>query len=520
MPFAVTEDHVLVPHSERGVLTVYFDDAYVWSFTTPRDGELRPGGWKVSWPNPLRPKLNGVTVVRMLNEGRRVFEKEIRFGDSTEHLELRDRHGNPIAVDRIGHLTRVFSATDGQVRGQIVEGTRRALNDLRADGYDAHLSYGCLLGAVREGRMIGHDSDADLAYLSRYNLPAQIISESFAMERSLRVRGWKVVRMSNADLKLLYPLPDGRRVHIDVFGAFHVGDTFYQLGGRSGVLPRSALTPASTVTLEGVELPAPADPEAVLAFLYGPSWRTPDPAFQNTDPPGGLRRIQGWMRGVRDDLMSWNEYLTAHRTTVPRKASTFARWTANRVGPKATIVDLGCGNGRDTAFFQRQGRTPVAYDISGRALAIARRRLQRAGVDQPAVRTLTLNDRRSVLLAGAELARTDEPVNLYARQLLGCLDAEAQELLWLLCSMALRRGGSLYLEFSSGGRRPKLRPNRLLSRVEVDTVIAGITARGGIIDEVIIEPGDDYLDQPDQRIARIVAHWARTEPDASRKDPS
>ena len=47
---------------------------------------------------------------------------------------------------------------------------------------------------------------------------------------------------------------DGRIVHIDIFGAFHVGDTFYQLGGRSGVLPREAIVPAGTVVLEGVDL--------------------------------------------------------------------------------------------------------------------------------------------------------------------------------------------------------------------------------------------------------------------------
>lgn len=508
MPFSATQDHVLVPHGERGVLTVYFDDAYVWSFTTPRDAVLRAGGWRTSWPKPLVPRLNGVTTVRIDRDGSTRFEKEIRFGDSTERLRLLDNHGNPVAVDRVGHIARVFSATDDGMRSHIIEGTRLALEHLRADGYDAHLSYGCLLGAVREGTMIGHDTDADLAYLSAYTLPSQIINESFAMERSLRRRGWKVLRMSNADLKILHLLPDGRRVHIDIFGAFHVGGTFYQLGGRSGSLPREALTPASTVVLEGVELPAPADPERVLAFLYGPSWRTPDPAFKNVDPPGGLRRIQGWMRGVRNDLIPWNEYLTENSAELPRSYSTFARWATDRLPKKAPIVDLGCGTGRDTVLFHRQKRKPLAFDISGRALVVTRRRLIRRGVENPPVEPLSLNDRRSVLVTGAELARTEVPVNLYARQLVGCLDDEARDLLWLLCSMALRRGGKLFLEFSAGGKRPKPQPQRLMSRVDVDTVIAGITARGGIIDEVVVEPGLDYLDQPDPRIARIVAHWA------------
>lgn len=520
MPFAVNEDHVLVPHRERGVHTVYFDDAYVWSFTTPRDGVLRPGGRMVSWPGPLRRKLHGVTVVAIDTDGNRRFEQEIRFGGSTAPLRLTDRLGNPVAIDRAGHLARVFSATGDEMRRQIIEGARQALDDLRADGYDAHLSYGCLLGAVREGRMIGHDSDADLAYLSRYTHPAQIINESYAMERSLRRRGWKVVRMSNADLKLMCPLPDGRRVHIDIFGAFHVGDTFYQLGGRSGSVPRSVLTPASTVRLEGIELAAPADPEAVLEFLYGPSWRTPDPAFKNSDPPGGLRRIQGWMRGVRDDAVPWNDYYRDSLPALPRKPSSFARWTAARLAPGAPVADLGCGNGRDAILFHRRGHRPIALDTASRALGFTRRRLTRAGVAASDVRALSLNDRRSVLVAGAELSRTPEPVNLYARHLIGCLNAEARDLLWLLSSMALRRGGSLYLEFSTGGRRPRLDPDHLLERVEVDEVIAGITARGGVVDHVSVDAGDNYLDQPDPRIARIVAHWPPRTSDSARKDPA
>lgn len=215
-------------------------------------------------------RLSGTTRVRLERDGATLFDSTVAFGGLLEPLVLQDRHGHPLAVDKMGHFTRVFSETDDDVRRQVVESTRKALVDLREEGYDAHLSYGCLLGAVRDGRMIGHDSDADVAYLSPHGSPADVIRESFAMERALRRRGWRVLRMSGADLKLLHPLPDGRNVHIDVFGGFHVGDTFYLLGGRSGRLPREALTPTSTVMLEGVELPAPARPEEVLEFLYGP----------------------------------------------------------------------------------------------------------------------------------------------------------------------------------------------------------------------------------------------------------
>ncbi len=139
------------------------------------------------------------------------FEGPVAFRGNAEPLAFRDAHGHPLAVDKAGHLTRVFSETGDDVRRHIAEGTARAIADLRDRvGIDAHVSYGCLLGAVRDGHMIGHDSDADLAYLSRWTHPADVVRESFRMERELRALGWKVVRMSGADLKLFLPLPDGR----------------------------------------------------------------------------------------------------------------------------------------------------------------------------------------------------------------------------------------------------------------------------------------------------------------------
>src|SRR6195952_3751944 len=244
----VTDEHVVVPASLTGPVVVSFAGLYVWSFSPARDGVRVRGGRQVAWPAVMRHKLDGTVRVRIADSlGDRVhFDGEVSFRDNAAPLEFRDDHGHPLALDKAGHLTRVFSETGDDVRRHIAEGTARAIADLRDHvGIDAHISYGCLLGAVRDGHMIGHDSDADLAYLSRWTHLADVVRESFRMERELRGLGWKVIRMSGADLKLFLPLPDGRVVHVDVFGAFHVEGTFYQLGGRSGELGRPALTPAS-----------------------------------------------------------------------------------------------------------------------------------------------------------------------------------------------------------------------------------------------------------------------------------
>jgi SAM-dependent methyltransferase len=515
----VTDEYVVVDASVVDPVVVSFDDQYVWSFAPRRDGSRSRQGWRVPWPQVLKELLDGTTSVRLSDSvgGLVHFEGQVSFNGNQAPLALRDAHGNALAVDKAGHLTRVFSETGGDVRRDIAEGTARAIADLRDRvGIDAHVSYGCLLGAVRDGHMIGHDSDADLAYLSRWTHPADIVRESFRMERELRTLGWKVIRMSGADLKLLLPVSDGRVVHVDIFGAFHVGDTFYQLGGRSGVLDRAALTPATTVVLEGVELAAPADPEAVLEFLYGPDWRIPDPAFGNVDPQPGLRRLDGWFRGVRTHVVRWNELYRHRGGTVPRKRSSFSLWSAARMERGAAVVDLGSGFGRDSAYFHARGHRVIGVDYSGAALRQTRRRLTRKGDPDPDVRPLPFNDLRAALLAGAELAREPEPPYLYARGLVGCLDLEARTNLWRLSSMSLRRGGALFLEYAA--TRPGLRrasPPGLVRRVSTRRLVREITASGGRVAHREVGPGLDFFDKPDPHVARLEVRW---DPDPTHKE--
>ena len=507
----VDVEHLVVPATVVEPVVVTFDGQYVWSFCPRRDGHRGLGGWQVPWPEALNGHLDGTTHVQLRDPAGAsvLYDETVSFAGNPAALALHDEHGHPLAVDRAGHLARVFAETSADVRRQVALGTARAITDLReAVEVDAHISYGALLGAVRDGRMIGHDTDTDLAYLSRFTHPADIVLESYRIEREMRTLRWKVVRMSSADLKLFLPLEDGATVQIDIFGAFHVGDVFYQMGGRSGSLPREAIVPLSTVTLEGVEVAAPADPEAVLAFLYGPGWQVPDPAFQNLDPGTGARRLEGWMRGVRVDLMEWNQILRHRRKEVPRTRSPFAVWTHGRIPPDAVVVDLGSGTGRDAGWLTRHGHRVIATDYSGAALRMSRGRMERNGATDPEVWALPFNDLRAVLLAGAELARLPEPPYLYGRGLVGCLDADARSLLWLLCAMTLRRGGSLHLEYAAS--RPGLWPRQiegLVRRRSTSRLIREIRASGGHVVHVEHGPGRDFFGRPDPHVARLEASW-------------
>ena len=509
---AVADDRgVSLPASTEGVLTVSLDGRYVWAFSPGRDGARLGDRLVVGWPPALRPHLRGSTRLTVADhhDGRVYLDTEVVLGDaSAGRIRVEDALGHPLAVNKVGNLTRVFSETDDGSRREILEGTTRVLADLRGPGgVQAYLNYGCLLGAVREGAMIGTDCDADLCYLSDRTTPVDVIAESYRLERTMLGRGWETVRMSGGDFKVLLRLGDGRTCYVDVFVAFCVEGRFFQLGNRSGQLPREAVVPTSTVVIEGVELPAPADPEAMLAFVYGDGWRVPDPAFRFSDPAEGVRRLDGWLRGFRDEVPGWNLLFRTRAQDVPRGPSSFARWARDRIPAGDTVADLGCGRGRDAAFFARHGHPVLAYDVSPDARRATQQRLRRSGTPAgaaSAVRRMVLGELRTVALTGAEIASAPGRAHVYARGLVGCVDGEARRNLWRLARTALRgSGGSLFLELATKPPNLPVRPAGLVRRLDADLVLRELAAYGGRVLDRDDGPGEDLFGEHDPSTCRL-----------------
>lgn len=67
-----------------------------------------------------------------------------------------------------------------------------------------------------------------------------------------------------------------------------------------------------------------------------------------------------------DNTAYWNQYY--HNQICPTQPSPFAQYVSTLVEPGKTLVDLGCGNGRDALFFAGQGLDVLAIDLSRAAI--------------------------------------------------------------------------------------------------------------------------------------------------------
>jgi len=90
----------------------------------------------------------------------------------------------------------------------------------------------------------------------------------------------------------------------------------------------------------------------------------------------------------RTDTPYWNKYYG--NDMAPKPPSDFAKYVLEFVEPDRMLIDLGCGNGRDSIFFCRNGLKVTAVDLSQGAIASFRKSMPIFAVCDDFVKTHAL----------------------------------------------------------------------------------------------------------------------------------
>ncbi|VXB12557.1 class I SAM-dependent methyltransferase [Nocardioides sp. AX2bis] len=490
-------------------IDVCLDGRRVWTFWSLRDTDgtaavLR----RVAWPATLARHLHGHArvVLRDSATGQVFWDREQPLGDAGQdgaRIAVRNPQGVELGIDKSGKLVPTFAGRSRSDIASLVEATASVIEALQQTGIEPFLAYGTLLGAVREGAVLGHDSDADLGYVSTHTDPVDVCRESYAVQRVLNAQGWRTTRYSGAAFKVLVTEADVTR-GLDVFGGFLDGGRLHLMGEIGEPFERSWIFPLGTATLEGREMPVPAEPERLLAATYGPGWRVPDPAFQFTTPDRTIRELEDWFRGTQPMLRFWERRSTFQPAATPPAPSVLAKRAAALAAKHdAEVLDVGAGRGWDSLWMARQGVAVRSLDYTPRALEHVARTAAAEELDLE-VRHVNLTELRSTLAEGARLAHDPRPRVVVARHLLDATSAFGRESFVRLCSMALREGGWLLADVHVvPDAEPEQRAEWMVGRVDVDNVATLLRGAGAV--DVTIE----RLSRKGRPTVRILGKWDR-----------
>lgn len=186
-----------------------------------------------------------------------------------------------------GEMDRRPSASSSQSIADL----QKLAQILSRHGCSYWLTSGTLLGAVRSGDFIGHDTDIDIAI--RYSSFSKTCFYEIAAKFNVR----HILGLPEESLEITL---ERRGITIDLFFVYEQGDSmrhsvFFDFRGESYKRADYVYPKMDTAAIEflGVRLMAPEDPIRYLECNYGKDWRRPVKGWNYSKSPPHIRYIDG-----------------------------------------------------------------------------------------------------------------------------------------------------------------------------------------------------------------------------------
>lgn len=313
-------------------------------------------------------------------------------------------------------------------------------------GYDTFLVYGTLLGAVREKGFIGHDVDFDAAYVSMHADPEVAAKELQQIGFTLVDAGFDVQCLRTA-LHIHDSTDPSTR--IDLFHLYF--DETAALRFPFGIAGTTTINKShwqgtKEIEFAGRPVLVPTNAKQLVEHIYGAAWHKPTPGF-DWDRDRTDRDWRGVLPKEWGEEVYWaNFYAHTEYTT----GSTFFEMVIARPDTPNTVIDIGCGDGRDSYAFGLAGRTVLGLDRAHIGITHAAKKAESMGFgDRVQFRACDVSDADALrtTLSEAIAVTPDAPVLFYLRFFLHSIPEDVQQTLLGVIDECARSGDIFAAEF-------------------------------------------------------------------------
>jgi phosphorylcholine metabolism protein LicD len=143
----------------------------------------------------------------------------------------------------------------------------------RAFKLPVYLIYGSLIGACRGQKLIPHDYDVDIAYLSKETDINKVIHEAKYIAATLKNNN---MLKNQCEVGHYHALSLDKEILLDLWTSWITpDDKFYAIGAYNGNLKREDVLPFKTEMFETEPFKIPNNFDKFLTDYYG-DWRTPN----------------------------------------------------------------------------------------------------------------------------------------------------------------------------------------------------------------------------------------------------
>ncbi|MFT4231876.1 MAG: LicD family protein, partial [Leucobacter sp.] len=349
-----------------------FDGCRVWSVDLRGRARARVETFEI--PTVLQPYLVGRTELAAVDssDGTVYASAEVVFGDGDGRVAVLDEQGNRLSLNKWGRLAKTLERFSETVN-PILERAEELVEVLRARGMRPFIVGGTLLGAVRDGALLPHDDDADIAYLSVHENPVDVAREHLELSRDLKKMGYRIVQHGAAHMQLHF-VDDGTgaNYYIDIFAAFFTPDgCINQPFHVRGTMREDQVLPFQEVAIGEFRFDAPADTERWFTINYDKDWRTPIPGYRLRTKWRTQRRFHNWFGRFNHNRDFWSDRFDGSDGVDPAVQRRWERlwredadWIADRAEllRSPNLLELGSGRGDLAERLADGSRRVVASD--------------------------------------------------------------------------------------------------------------------------------------------------------------